>query len=62
MGWYRLDRETFREEGVYKLRPWRNSRVKPTLRPSSHYGIVFTEKTSAYMCRPFGQIKIHEGP
>jgi len=62
MDWCRLDRETFREERVSKLRPWESYPIRPTLRTSSHYGIVFTEKTYNYMCRPFGQIKIHEGP
>jgi hypothetical protein len=60
--WYRLDRETFREERVYELRPRRDFRVRPVLRPSSHYGIVFTENTHDSMCSPFAQIRIHEGP
>lgn len=61
--WYRLDRETFREERVYALRPLRSSLIRrPRLRTSSHYGIVFTEGTYDYMYRPFAQIKIHEGP
>ena len=60
--WYRLDRETFREERVYELRRLGSSRVRPILRTSSHYGIVFTEGTVNSMYRPFAQIKIHEGP
>ena len=61
--WYRLDRETFREERVDALRPLRSSLIiRPTLRTSSHYGIVFTEETVSSMYRPFAQIKIHEGP
>ena len=61
--WYRLDRETFRQERVDALRPLRSSLIiRPTLRTSSHYGIVFTEETVSSMYRPFAQIKIHEGP
>jgi hypothetical protein len=66
MDWYRLDRQTFREERVYALRPLGSSRlgpiVRPTLRTSSHYGIVVTETTANSVYRPFAQIKIHEGP
>jgi hypothetical protein len=60
--WYRLDRETFREGRVYPMHPSRRSRARPTPRPSSHYGIVFTGAMLDYPYRPFGQIKIHEGP
>ncbi len=61
MTWYRLERETFREETVSPLRPWENTGARPTLRTSSHYGIVFTH-SYGYTYRPFAQIKILEGP